>query len=140
MVKPFRLTCMAKGGRVATPHSLNLNHCLSHLLLIGLPEYNLKVINICEMHGTGGREVVVFDQFQRYVEIVRKLKKKVNKDFNSSVKEFRVIIFWCRAINDNSECFSKVLLSSTEARDVRNQVSGHRLIACRGSAEESTKV
>ena len=27
------------------------------------------------MHGTGGREVVVFDSFQRHIEIVRKLKK-----------------------------------------------------------------
>ena len=27
------------------------------------------------MNGTGGREVVVFDRFQRYVEIVRKLRK-----------------------------------------------------------------
>ena len=28
------------------------------------------------MHGTGGREVAVFDRFQRYVEIVKKLMKK----------------------------------------------------------------
>ena len=61
---------------VATP-SLTLNHCLSDLSLLltyrpilGLPEYKLKVVNICEMHGTGGLEVVVFDRFQRYVEIV----------------------------------------------------------------------
>ena len=40
---------------------------------LGLPEYKLKVLNICEMHGTGGHEAVVFDRFQRYVEIVRKL-------------------------------------------------------------------
>ena len=33
------------------------------------------------MHGTGGREVVVFDWFQRYVEIVRKLMKKCYNSF-----------------------------------------------------------
>ena len=44
--------------------------------MLDLPECKLKVVNICEMHGTGGREVVVFDGFQRYVEIVRKLMKK----------------------------------------------------------------
>ena len=26
---------------------------------LGLPEYKLKVVNICKMHGTGGLEVVV---------------------------------------------------------------------------------
>ena len=34
--------------------------CLTFcLLLTGLPEYKLKVVNICEMDGTGGLEVVV---------------------------------------------------------------------------------
>ena len=60
MVKPFRLTYLVKGGGGVAK---NLNHCL--LLTYGpilvLPEYNLKVINIREMHGTGGREVVVSD-------------------------------------------------------------------------------
>ena len=44
---------------------------------------------------------------------------KVNKDFSNSVKEFRVTVFWYREINDTSECFSKVLLSSAEARALR---------------------
>ena len=44
-------------------------------ILSNLPEYKLKVVNICEMHGTGGLEVVVFGQFQRHVKIVRKLMK-----------------------------------------------------------------
>ena len=60
------------------PPFLNLNHCLSDLLLIvnlqtptlGLLKYKLKVVNICEMHGARGLEVVVFDRFQRYAEIV----------------------------------------------------------------------
>ena len=39
--------------------------CLTFCLLLtdrptlGLPEYKLKVVNICKMHGTGGLEVVV---------------------------------------------------------------------------------
>ena len=51
---------------------------LTYRPILDLPEYKLKVVkvvNICEMHGTVGREVVVFDQFQRKVEIVRKLMK-----------------------------------------------------------------
>ena len=60
MVKPFRPTYLAKrgagGGRGA---------CLTFFLFLtdrptlGLPEYKLKVVNICKMHGTGGLEVVV---------------------------------------------------------------------------------
>ena len=60
--------------------------CLTFCLLLtdrptlGLPEYKLKVVNICKMLGTGGLEVVVlyalFDRFQRYVEIVRKSDEK----------------------------------------------------------------
>ena len=49
--------------------------------ILGLPEYKLKVVNTCEMHGTRGREVVVFDRFQRYVEIVRELMKKCYDSF-----------------------------------------------------------
>ena len=84
MVNTFRLTYLARGGGgVCYPSSSNLNNCLSDLALLcltyspilGLPEYKVKVFNICEMHRTGGREVVVFDQFQRYVEIVRKSRK-----------------------------------------------------------------
>ena len=73
MVKPFRLTYLGKGtgggGWLPSP-SLNLSHRLSDLCLLlsyrpilGLSECKLKVVNICEMHGTGGLEVVVFDQF-----------------------------------------------------------------------------
>ena len=32
---------------------------LTDRLTLGLPEYKLKVVNICKMHGTGGLEVVV---------------------------------------------------------------------------------
>ena len=49
--------------------------------ILGLPEYKLEVVNTCEMHGTGFREVVVFDRFQRYVEIVRELMKKCYDSF-----------------------------------------------------------
>ena len=34
---------------------------LTYSPILGLPEYKVKAFNICEMHGTGGREVVVFD-------------------------------------------------------------------------------
>ena len=44
-------------------------------ILSNLPEYKLKVVNICEMYGTGGLEVGVFGQFQQHVKIVRKLMK-----------------------------------------------------------------
>ena len=80
MVKPFRLTYLAggEGGVVATLPSLILAiACLTVCLLLtyrpilGLPEYKLNFVNICEMHGTGGHEVVVFDWFQRYVKIVK---------------------------------------------------------------------
>ena len=64
MVKSFPLTYLAKGG--CHPPSSNFKYCLSDLLLViddghtlGLPEYKLKVVNICKMHGTGGLEVVV---------------------------------------------------------------------------------
>ena len=66
------------------PAASNFRHLLS-CCTTGLPEYKLKVVNICEMHGTGGHEVVVFDRFQRYVEIVRKLMKKY---YNSSIFQF----------------------------------------------------
>ena len=51
---------------------------------LGLPEYNLKVANICKMYGTGVLKLwyyefygFFFDRFPRYVEIVRKSDKKV---------------------------------------------------------------
>ena len=54
------------GGVVATPPLEILTiACLTFCLLftdrstIGLPEYKLKVVNICKMHRTGGLEVVV---------------------------------------------------------------------------------
>ena len=49
--------------------------------MLGLPEYTLKVVNICEMHGTRGLEVVVFDKFQQFVEIVRKSNEKCYNSF-----------------------------------------------------------
>ena len=75
MVKPFWLTYLAKGGGgggkeewLPLSPSLNLTiACLTFCLLLsyrpiqGLPEYKLKVFNICEMHGKGGLEVVMFD-------------------------------------------------------------------------------
>ena len=77
MVKPFWLTYLDKRGgggggvAVATPPLQILTiACLTFCLLLtyspilGLPEYKVKVFNFCEMHWTGGREVVVFDRFQ----------------------------------------------------------------------------
>ena len=74
MVKPFRLTYLAGdgggGGMVATaPLEFLTIACLTFCLLLtdrptlGLPEYKLKVVNICKMHGTGGLEVVVLRAF-----------------------------------------------------------------------------
>ena len=73
MVKPFRLTYLAKGGGgvVATPLPLEILTiaCLTFCLLLtdrptlGLPEYKLKVVNICKMYGTGGLEVAVLYAF-----------------------------------------------------------------------------
>ena len=72
MVKPFRLTYLAKGGGGGgegdgchPPLEIITIACLTICLLLtdrptqGLPEYKLKVVNICKMHGTGGLEVVL---------------------------------------------------------------------------------
>ena len=65
---------------------------LTYSPILGLPEYTVKVFNIGEMHGTGGREVVVFDRFQWYVEIVRKSKKKC---YNSFIFQFNYLKSTC---------------------------------------------
>ena len=67
--------------KISTIACLNFLLLLTYRPILGLPEYELKVVNICEMHGTEGHEVVVFDRFQRYVEIVRKLMKKFYNSF-----------------------------------------------------------
>ena len=73
MVKPFRLKYLAGGGGgegvAAPPLQILTIACLIFCLLLtyrptlGLPKYKLKVVNICEMNGTGGLEVVVFTDF-----------------------------------------------------------------------------
>ena len=76
MVKPFRLTYLARGGGgggvvASLPLESLTIACLTFSLLLtdrptltlGLPEYKLKVVNICKMHGTGGLEVVVLCAF-----------------------------------------------------------------------------
>ena len=78
MVKPFRVTYLARsgnisggGGEVAATTTLEIFtfYCLTSLLLccekpnLGLPEYKLKLVNICKMSGTGGLEVVVLRIF-----------------------------------------------------------------------------
>ena len=86
MVKPFRLTYLAKGrggggggeGIVATPPLEILTiPCLIFCLLLtdgpalGLPE-----------NGAGGLEVVMLcDRFQQYVEIIRKSDEKCYNSF-----------------------------------------------------------
>ena len=92
MVKSFRLTYLAKGGGgggglVATPPFEILTiACMTFFLLLtdrptlGLSEYKLKIVNNCKMHGTGVLKLwcyEFFDQFQLYVEIVRKSDEKV---------------------------------------------------------------
>ena len=78
MVKPFRLTYLAKEGvgvwlpPPPTPHppleiltiaSLTFCLLLTDRPTLGVPEYKLKVVNICKMHATGGLEVVVLCAF-----------------------------------------------------------------------------
>ena len=88
MVKPFRLTYLAKGGggchlpplEILTIASLTFCLLLTDRPTLGLPEYKLKVVNICKMYGTGFLKLwcyELFDQFQLYVEIVRKSDEKV---------------------------------------------------------------
>ena len=75
MVKAFRLTYVARGGGclpllkrggwLSPPLEILTIACLTFCLLLtdtpipGLPEYKLKVVNICKMDGKGGLEVVV---------------------------------------------------------------------------------
>ena len=73
MVKPFRLTYLTKGGGGGggchPPLEILTIACLTFCLLLtdrptlGLPEYKLKVVNICKMHGTGSLEIVVLCAF-----------------------------------------------------------------------------
>ena len=82
MVKPFRLTYLAKGGGGGGGVEILTNACLTFFLLLtdrpilGLPEYKLKVANICKMHGTGGLEVVVLCAFWSISTICLNCKKK----------------------------------------------------------------
>ena len=71
MVKPFRLTYLAKGGGGGgggchpPPLEILTISCLTFCLwltdrpILCLPKYKLKVLNICKMHETGGFELVV---------------------------------------------------------------------------------
>ena len=52
------------------------------------------------MHLTRGRKVVVFDRFQQYVEIVRKLMKKYS--FIFQLKEQGQV--WCKVIETTLQC------------------------------------
>ena len=73
MVRPFRLTYLAKGGGGGggggAPLEILTIACLTFCLLLtdrptlGLPEYKLKVVNISKVHGTGGLEVVMLCAF-----------------------------------------------------------------------------
>ena len=84
MVKPFLLTRGEGGGEGCSfqpPLEILTIACLTFCLLLTdrptlyLPEYKLKVVNICKMRGTGVLKLwcyELFDRFQQYVEIVRK--------------------------------------------------------------------
>ena len=72
MVKPFQLTHPAKGGGGDGNHSpleIVIIACLIFCLLLtdrltlGLPEYKIKVVNICKMHRTGCLESMVLCAF-----------------------------------------------------------------------------
>ena len=91
MVKPFRLIYLAKegGGLPPPPPLLTLTIACGTFCLVltyrpipAIPEYKLKVVNICEVHGIGGLEVVAlcaFDRLQRYVQIVHILLHLMNE-------------------------------------------------------------
>ena len=92
MVKPFRLTYLAKreGGRCHPPLEIKTIACMTFCLLLtdrptlGLPEYKLKVVNICKMQGTGVLKLwcyELFDRFQRYVKLQEKVMKKCYNSF-----------------------------------------------------------
>ena len=77
-----------RGGVVATPllsiitfACLIICLLLSYRPILDLPEYKLKLVNIYELHVIRGPIVVVFDQFQPYVEIVWKLMKTCDNSF-----------------------------------------------------------
>ena len=83
MVKPFRLTYLAKGGGgvfAIPPLEILPIACLTICLVLtdrptlGLPEYKLKVVNICKMQGTGGLEDVVLRPFRPISTICRNYK------------------------------------------------------------------
>ena len=71
MVKSFRLKYLANGGGggggegLPPPLEILAISCPTLCLIftdrptLCLPEYKLKIVNICKMHGTGGLEVVV---------------------------------------------------------------------------------
>ena len=74
MIKPFRLTYLAKGGggggggchpslEILTVACLTFCLLLTDRPTLGLTEYKFNVVNICKMHGTGGLEVVVLCPF-----------------------------------------------------------------------------
>ena len=93
MVKLCPLTDLAKGwGMVAIPppppsiFEILTIACMTFCLLLtdrptpGLPEYKLKVVNICKCTGQGVFKLwcyEVFDRFQRHAEIIRKSDEKV---------------------------------------------------------------
>ena len=91
MVKPFRLAYLAKGGGGGSEGGCQPDleiltiACLTFCLLLtdrptlGLPEYKLKVVNICKMHETEGLEVVVLCTFCSISTICRNCKKKLRK-------------------------------------------------------------
>ena len=62
-VKPFQWP-RGGGGQLPPLEILTIAYLTFRLFLtdrpiLGLPEYKLKVVNICKMDGTGGFEVVV---------------------------------------------------------------------------------
>ena len=61
--------------KILTITCLTFHLLLTYRPILAPPEYELKVVNICEMDGTGCIKVPVlcaFDWFQQYVEIAKK--------------------------------------------------------------------
>ena len=74
-----------------------------------MPDSEFRVIVFGPIHKNDNSDFLRGMNSENIVQVclVSSKTHKVNKDLSNSVKKFRVIVFWCRAINDNSECFSK---------------------------------
>ena len=88
VISHLRQVCLAKVGwnssPLPLPPLLELSQCLSDLVLtyrpiIALPEYDLKVVSICKLYGSGGLAVVVLRAFHHISAICKIMRKSDEK-------------------------------------------------------------